>query len=70
MEQVFRTVQEAVGNCSKLFYVDQSLPIHVRADASDYGIGGYIFQVDGTTELPIRFISKGSPQGPVKLVNL
>ena len=58
MEQVFRTVQEAVGNCPKLFYVDQSLPIHVRTDASDYGIGGYIFQVDGTTELPIRFISK------------
>jgi hypothetical protein len=27
-------------------------------DASDYGIGGYIFQVDGNTELPIRFISK------------
>jgi hypothetical protein len=27
-------------------------------DASDYGIGGYIFQKDGHTELPIRFISK------------
>jgi hypothetical protein len=26
MEQVFRTVQEAVGNCLKLFYVDPSLP--------------------------------------------
>jgi hypothetical protein len=30
----------------------------VRTDASDYGIGGYIFQVDGTKELPILFISK------------
>ncbi len=39
--------------------MDNDLPIHVRAeDASDYGIGGYIFQKDGHTELPIRFISK------------
>ncbi len=58
MEQVFIAVQEAVGNCPKLFYVDPSLPIHVRTDASDYGIGGYIFQLDGTKELLIRFISK------------
>ncbi len=29
MEQVFIAVQEAVGNCPKLFYVEPSLPIHV-----------------------------------------
>ncbi len=59
MERVFKAVQEAVGNCPKLFYdVDPSLPIHVHTDASDYGIGGYIFQLDGNKELAIRFISK------------
>ncbi len=47
-----------MGNCPKLFYVDLSLPIRVRTDASDYGIGGYIFQLDQQKELPIRFISK------------
>jgi hypothetical protein len=46
LEQSFRDVQESVGNCPKLFYVDLKLPIHVRTDASDYGIGGYIFQID------------------------
>jgi hypothetical protein len=46
LEQCFRDVQESVGKCPKLFYVDLSLPIHVRTDASDYGIGGYIFQLD------------------------
>ncbi len=45
-----------MGNCPKLYYVDLNLPIHVRTDASDYGIGGYIFQLDGDKELPIRFI--------------
>ncbi len=47
-----------MGNCPELFYVDLKLPIHVRTDASDYGIGGYIFQIDQQKELPIRFISK------------
>ncbi len=58
MENSFRDVQESVGNCPKLFYVDLKLPIHVRTDASDYGIGGYIFQIDQQKELPIRFICK------------
>ncbi len=40
LEKSFRDVQESVGNCPKLFYADLKLPIHVRTDASDYGIGG------------------------------
>jgi hypothetical protein len=47
-----------VGNWPKLYYVDLNLPIHVRTDVSDYGIGGYIFQLDGDKELSIHFISK------------
>jgi hypothetical protein len=58
LEGLFKQTQEAKGNCPKLYYGDNDLPIHVRTDTSDYGIGGYIFQKDGHTELPIRFISK------------
>jgi hypothetical protein len=58
LKECFRDVQESVGKCPKLFYVDLSLPIYVRTNASDYGIGGYIFQLDQQKELPIRFISK------------
>jgi hypothetical protein len=58
LEKSFRDLQESVGNCPKLFYVDLKLPIHVRTDASDYGIGRYIFQIDQLKELPIRFVSK------------
>ncbi len=58
LEKSFRDVQESVGNCPQLFYVDLKLPIHVRTEASDYGIGGYIFRLDQQKELPIRFISK------------
>ncbi len=58
LEERLCLIQEAVGNCPKLYYVDLNISIHVRTDASDYGIGGYIFQVDGDKELPIRFISR------------
>jgi hypothetical protein len=65
LKQCFRDVQESVGKCPKLFYVDMSLPIHVRTDAPDYGIAGYIFQLDQQKELPIRFISKALPKAQV-----
>jgi hypothetical protein len=39
LEECLRDVQESVGKCRKLFYLDLSLPIHVRTDALDYGIG-------------------------------
>ncbi len=58
LEQCFRDVQESVGNCLKLHYVDLSPPIHVRTDAPDYGIGGYISQLHQQKELPIRFMTK------------
>jgi hypothetical protein len=67
LEERFRVIQEAVGNCPKLYYVDLNLPIHVRTDASGYGIGGYIFQLDGVKELPIRFISKSLHKSQLNL---
>ncbi len=36
LEERFRVIQEAVGNCPKLYYVDLNLPIHVRTDALDH----------------------------------
>ncbi len=42
LEQCFGDVQESVGSCPKLHYIDLSLPIRVRTDASDYGIGVHI----------------------------
>ena len=33
-------------------------PISLQTDASDYGVGGYLFQVIDGKEIPIAFISK------------
>ena len=51
-------LKAAINNCPKLFYVDSTSPIHVKTDASDYGIGGYLYQIIDDIEVPIAFISK------------
>ncbi len=58
LEKRHRLIQKAVSKCPKLYYVGLNPLIHVRTYASDYGIGGYILQLDGDKELLIRFISK------------
>ena len=32
-------------NCPKLWFIDESKQIYVHTDASNVGIGGYMFQV-------------------------
>ena len=58
-QNAFIAIQNAIDECPTLFFVDGQAPITLQTDASDYGIGGYLFQTasDGTHR-PIRFISK------------
>lgn len=50
--------RDIVGNCPALFFVDENAPIIVMTDASDYGIGAYIYQLIDNKERPIIFMSK------------
>jgi hypothetical protein len=45
-------------NCQALFFVNPNAPIFLDTDASDYGIGGYLYQVVGDVQQPIAFVSK------------
>lgn len=56
--KAFLDTQNAIVNCQTLFYRDQSAPLRVYTDASDYGIGAYLCQVIDNVEQPIAFISK------------
>ena len=64
-EQVvcFQALKDAVVGCPKLHFLMPGRPVFVQTDASDYGIGAYLFQryTDDTgqeIETPIGFISK------------
>ena len=44
-----------------MFFRDTDLgPVYVQTDASDFGIGAYMFQIenDGKTQRPIEFLSR------------
>ena len=55
---VFEEVKTKVNDCPKLFFVDTSAPVFLHTDASNYGIGGYLFQVIDGKQRPIIFLSK------------
>jgi hypothetical protein len=53
---LFEEVKKAVNECPKLFFYDVNAPVFLHTDASDYGIGGYLFQVvDGIIQ-PICYL--------------
>ena len=51
-------MKKAINECPKLFFVKDGSPIFLHTDASDFGVGGYLFQVVDGEEQPIAFVSK------------
>ncbi|POM79820.1 LOW QUALITY PROTEIN: Reverse transcriptase, partial [Phytophthora palmivora] len=45
--EVFHELKRRLTSPPVLAHPDSSLPFHVKTDASDYAIGGYLFQLDG-----------------------
>ena len=41
-----------------MYFIDETSPIRLYTDASDYGIGGVLFEVVNDELKPIAFISK------------
>ena len=64
----FEDIRQAIDECPLLWFVDDYSPIFLKTDASDYGIGAYLYQEvteeDGRkVEKPIGFISKSLISG-------
>ena len=57
-EKAFHELRLIISECPTLYFQDPDLPIYVHTDASDYGIGGYSFQIIDGTERPVAFVSK------------
>ena len=54
----FETFKLALANATALYYPDYSLPWYLRADASDIGCGGCLFQVSSDEQIqPIVYVS-------------
>jgi hypothetical protein len=44
--QAFEDVYTAVHECPTLFFMGETLPVSMHTDASKFGIGAYLFQID------------------------
>ena len=67
-QKAFEDIRQAIDECPLLWFVDDFSPIFLQTDASDYGIGAYLYQKvlqeDGTeVEHPVGFISKSLVSG-------
>jgi len=67
-ECAFTDIRNAIDVCPKLWFVDNHSPIFLKTDASEYGIGAYLYQVvtndkGEEKEHPIGFISKSLVSG-------
>ena len=58
LEKEFVEVRDLVAHCPTLYFPVEDGEVVVMTDASDYGIGAYIFQIVDNKELPILFVSK------------
>ena len=54
----FEQIKETIEAIPTLYFINYELPIELHTDASDYGIGAYLFQWDEGIQKPVRFISK------------
>ena len=66
--EAFLDIRQAIDECPKLWFLDHYSPIYLQTDASDYGIGAYLYQRvtqdDGSiVEHPVNFISKSIASG-------
>ena len=62
-EAAFEDIKKAIDECPLLWFMDDESPIFLQTDASDYGIGAYLYQTvlnpdKSSSEHPIGFISK------------
>jgi hypothetical protein len=62
-EFAFEDIKKAIDECPLLWFMDDTSPIFLQTDASNYGIGAYLYQVvtqpdESSIEHPIGFISK------------
>jgi RNase H-like domain found in reverse transcriptase len=45
-------------------FINDTDPIYLPSDASDFGIGGYLFQLFDGKEVPVAFVSKSLTMWP------
>jgi RNase H-like domain found in reverse transcriptase len=51
-----------------MHFINDTDPIYLHTDASDFGIGGYLFQLIDVKEVPVAFVSKSLTTVRVRVI--
>jgi hypothetical protein len=54
----FNAVRQLINDCPTMYFLLPEGELYLYTDASDYGIGGYLYQLIDAKERPCAFISK------------
>ena len=54
----FHEIKLAISKCATMHFMSDTAPITLRSDASDYGVGGCLFQTVDGIDQPVAFVSK------------
>lgn len=65
-ELAFEQAKIEINNCPTLYFMDPKAPVFLHTDASDYGIGAYLFQVVDGKDRPIMYMSKALTSSEIK----
>ena len=54
----YKEMKLQVSKCTTMHFSSDTAPITLHTDASDYGVGGYLFQTVDSIDQPVAFVSK------------
>ena len=56
--KAYDDIKLQVSKCTFMYFMSDTAPITLHTDASDYRVGGYLFQPVYGANQPIAFVSK------------
>jgi RNase H-like domain found in reverse transcriptase len=56
-EEAFIKIRALIADSPTLFFIDATAPIYLVTDASDYGIGGYLYQIVNNEKQLVSLVS-------------
>jgi hypothetical protein len=57
-EKAYEDLKRSIVNCPKLYFPNVTGEVFLHTDASNYGIGAYLFQIVDGEEQPVAFLSR------------
>ena len=64
----FHEMKLAISECTTMHFMSDIAPITLHTDASDYGVGGYLFQTVHDIDQPVAFVSSSLNKSSTPLV--